>query len=71
MPGPPKKSGVGKWIVGAVALVAVIVVTVVITVSFMKSSDAGNSSGATKTAAPSDVASANDTGPVGIITEDP
>jgi len=71
VPGPPKKSGVGKWIVGAVALVAVIVVTVVITVSFMKSSDAGNSSGATKTAAPSDVASANDTGPVGIITEDP
>lgn len=70
-PGPPKKSGVGKWILGAVALVAVIAVTIVIAVSFTKSSDAGNSAGATTTAAPADTASANDKGPVGIITEDP
>lgn len=73
-PVPPKKGGAGKWVIGAVALVAVIAVTVVITVTFMKSSSTGSGggrSGGTTSAAPSDVASANDTGPVGIITEDP
>ena len=72
-PVPPKKGGAAKWAVGAVALVAVIAVTAVVAVSCTKNSgDSNGGGGDTKTsAAPSDVASANDTGPVGIITEDP
>ncbi|WP_162563465.1 Vmc-like lipoprotein signal peptide domain-containing protein [Mycolicibacterium mucogenicum] len=55
------------------SLVAVIAVTAVVAVSCTKNSgDSNGGGGGTKTsAAPSDVASANDTGPVGIITEDP
>lgn len=70
-PVPPKKGGAGKWILGAVALVAVIAVTAVVAVSCSKGD--GNSGGGGGTAAPnkSGIASANDTGPVGIITEDP
>jgi len=69
-PTPPKKRGAGKWIIGAVALVAVIAVTVAVTVSVMKNGGVGSSDGGTPVA-PSDVASANDKGPVGIMTEDP
>jgi hypothetical protein len=72
VPVPPKKGGAGKWILGAVALVAVIAVTAAVAVSCTKSG--GNSaSGGGTSAAPnnSGIASANDTGPVGIITEDP
>ncbi len=73
-PVPPKKGGAAKWAIGAVSLVAVIAVTAVVAVSCTKNSgdSNGGGGGGTKTsAAPSDVASANDTGPVGIITEDP
>lgn len=73
-PVPPKKNGAAKWAIGAVSLVAVIAVTAVVAVSCTKNSGdgKGGGGGGTKTsAAPSDVASANDTGPVGIITEDP
>lgn len=73
-PVPPKKSGAAKWAIGAVSLVAVIAVTATVAVSCTKNSgdSNGGGGGGTKTsAAPSDVASANDTGPVGIITEDP
>jgi len=70
-PVPPKKSGVGKWVVGAVALVAVIAATVVVTLTWTKNSDAGNTGSTNAAAPPSGVASANDKGPVGIITEDP
>jgi hypothetical protein len=54
-------------------LVAVIAVTAVVAVSCTKSSGGnnGNGGGGPTSAAPSDVASANDKGPVGIITEDP
>lgn len=71
-PVPPNNGGAGKWVIAAVALVAAIGVTVVISVKLTKSSDSpAGGAGATTSAAPSDVASANDTGPVGIITEDP
>lgn len=73
-PVPPKKSGAAKWAIGAVSLVAVIAVTATVAVSCTKNSgdSNGGGGGGTKTsAAPSDVASANDKGPVGIITEDP
>ncbi|MEN4448389.1 hypothetical protein [Mycobacterium sp. SM3041] len=54
------------------SLVAVIAVTAVVAVSCTKNSGDSNGGGGPKTsAAPSDVASANDTGPVGIITDDP
>lgn len=73
-PVPPKKSGAAKWAIGAVSLVAVIAVTATVAVSCTKNSgdsNGGGGSGTKTSAAPSDVASANDTGPVGIITEDP
>ncbi|MUL75061.1 hypothetical protein [Mycolicibacterium sp. CBMA 226] len=71
-PVPPKKGGAAKWAIGAVSLVAVIAVTAVVAVSCTKSGGTNNGSGGgTTSAAPSDVASANDKGPVGIITEDP
>ena len=69
---PPNKGGAGKWIIGAVALVAVIAVTVVVTLTLAKKSDSGNGGSTTAAAAPmSDVASSKDSGPVNIITEDP
>ena len=73
-PVPPKKGGAAKWAIGAVSLVAVIAVTAVVAVSCTKSSGGNNSSGgggSSTSVAPPDVASANDKGPVGIITEDP
>ncbi len=71
-PVPPKKGGAAKWAIGAVSLVAVIAVTAVVAVSCTKGSGGNNGNGGgTTSAAPSDVASANDKGPVGIITEDP
>jgi hypothetical protein len=63
-----------KWIIGAVALVAVIAVTAVVAVSCTKSSggsDKPTSAPTTSGAPTSDFASANDTGPVSVITEDP
>lgn len=72
-PVPPKKGGAAKWIIGAVALVAVIAVTAVVAVSCTKSGSNNGGSGAGTAAAPnkSGIASANDTGPVSVITEDP
>jgi hypothetical protein len=75
-PVPPPKRGPWKWILGGVALVAVIAVTAVVAVSFDRSSGANNGNGSasakpTPSGSTSDIASANDTGPVGIITEDP
>jgi hypothetical protein len=63
-----------KWIIGAVALVAVIAVTAVVAVSCTKSSggsDKPTAAPTTSGAPTSDFASANDTGPVSVITEDP
>lgn len=70
-PVPPKKGGAAKWAIGAVSLVAVIATTAVVAVSCTKNSGDGNGGGTETSAAPSDVASANDKGPVGIITDDP
>lgn len=73
-PPPPQKRGFAKWIIGGVALVGVIAVTAVVAVSCTKSSGGDAKPTATPTtsgAPPSDFASANDTGPVSVITEDP
>jgi len=68
---PPSRGGKGKWIFGGIALLAVIAVTVVITVLVVGKGSGGGESPTPTTANGSDFASANDKGPVGIITEDP
>jgi hypothetical protein len=71
-PGPPPSGGgKGKWIFGGIALLAVIAVTVVITVLVVGKNSGGGESPAPTTGNASDFASANDKGPVGIITDDP
>ena len=61
---PPRRGGKGKWIFGGIALLAVIAVTVVITV-LVVGKDSGNRRIPTPTSGPaSDIASANDKGPV-------
>ena len=75
--GPPPPSGGNrvKWILGGLALVVVVVLTVVVTLAVTR--DGSGSEAPTASAPPStsadtsDVASADDRGPVGIITEDP
>jgi len=71
-PGPPPRGGgKGKWIFGGIALLAVIAVTVVITVLVVGKDSSGGESPTPTNGNGSDFASANDKGPVGIITEDP
>ena len=75
-PGSPRGGNGGKWLLGGLALLVVVVVTVVATLLFTRD---GSSSPDTPTAfAPpstsvntSDIASANDKGPIRILTEDP
>lgn len=63
--------GKGKWILIGLALVAVIAVSVVGTVLVLRP-DSGGGNGQSNTAnGASEFASANDTGPANIITEDP
>ncbi len=69
----PQKKGPLKWILGAIALIAVIAVTAVVAGSCAggKNSNNGNGGGTPTSGSKSDIASANDTGPVSVITEDP
>ena len=70
---PPKKGGALKWVLGGTALIAVIAITAVVAIS-LSGRDNDKGSGPTVTAgsgSSSEFASANDTGPVTIITEDP
>jgi hypothetical protein len=73
-PRPPKKGGGAKWVIlGVVALAAIIAVSVAVTVVVLRSDSGGASKGATESTSGSamGIASANDKGPVTIITEDP
>lgn len=71
-PGPPPgKGGKGKWILGGVILLLVIALAVTITVLVVKPDSNGPSATPTTNGADSEFASAKDTGPVNIITEDP
>ncbi len=72
-PSSPKRVGALKWILGTAVLVVVIAVTVAATIFFTRnSSDSNSPASPPKTSrGPSDIASANDDGPVKIITEDP
>ena len=74
-PQPRKKSGVLKLALGGTALLAIIAITAVVTMSLGgRDKDNGGGSGPTNTAGSgsnSEFASANDTGPITIITDDP
>lgn len=69
---PPNKGGKGKWILVGLALVAVIALSVVGTVLVLRP-DSGGNNGSTQSAqsGDSEFASANDTGPANLVTEDP
>lgn len=70
-PGPPPPTGNGaKWLLGAVAVLLVIAIAVGITVIVMSRGGDSRPS-ASPTGAPSDFASADDMGPVSIITDEP
>lgn len=70
-PPPPNNGGKGKWILVGLALVAIIAVSIVGTVLVLRP-DSGGGNGQQNTAnSGSEFASANDTGPANIITEDP
>ncbi|GCB00351.1 hypothetical protein [Mycolicibacterium sp. NCC-Tsukiji] len=69
----PQKKGPLKWVLGAIALIAVIAVTAVVAVSCAGGNGSNNGGGGNtpSSGSKSDIASANDTGPVSVITEDP
>lgn len=67
-PGPPPKGNRLKWILGGLAVLLVIGLAVTTTLLLTRG---GKSPVPGSTSAPSDVASANDTGPVSIITVEP
>lgn len=72
--GPPPPSGGGKtkWILGGLAAILAIALVVVITVLVVRpDGDGKGSSNAGGAGSDSEFASANDTGPVSIITDDP
>ncbi len=66
--GPPNKGNGTKWLIAG-ALVAVIVVAIAVIVVVLHSNSGGDSKGSTSS--DSGVASANDQGPVAVITQDP
>lgn len=73
-PPPPQRRGSGiKWLLLAVALLLVIAISVGATLLFTRDGGGGNPPTASPpTSGPtSEIASADDTGPVAIITEDP
>ncbi|OLP02809.1 hypothetical protein BVU76_08715 [Mycolicibacterium porcinum] len=78
-PQPPKRGNGWKWALGGVAILAVIGVTAAVTVAVVKTSDGGGpdsptatpSTASASTVTHPDIASANDTGPVAVILEDP
>ncbi len=65
----PDKSNTTKYLLIAVAVLLVVGVSIGATLLFTR--DGGGGGGTSTSAVPSDVASANDTGPVAIITDEP
>jgi hypothetical protein len=71
-PGPPPQEGNGlKWLLIAVAILLVIGISVGATLIFTRGDGGGGGTATSTSGAPSDIASANDTGPVAIITDEP
>lgn len=69
-PAPPPKGNSIKWLLVAIAVLLVIVATIGATLLFTRDGD-GDASGPPAPGVASDIASANDTGPVSIITDEP
>lgn len=67
----PDKSNTTKYLLIAVAVLLVVGVSIGATLLFTRGSGGGGGSTTSSSAVPSDVASANDTGPVAIITDEP
>jgi hypothetical protein len=70
-PGPPRRGGGAKWVLLGVAALVIVAVSVAVTVVVLHSNSGGNSKGSTTSTAAPGIASANDNGPVTVITEDP
>ena len=73
---PPKDGGKAKWVLGGVGVLVVVVVTVVATLMLTRNSSHGSArpSGPPEATTPptaADLASADDRGPISIVTEDP
>lgn len=69
-PGPPPKGNSTKWLLIAIAVLLVVGISIGATLLFTR--DGGTDpSNPPASGTPSDIASANDTGPVTIITEEP
>jgi hypothetical protein len=66
----PDKKNTVKWLLIAVAVLLVVAVTIGATLYFTRDNGGGTST-TSSSVVPGDIASANDTGPVAIITEDP
>lgn len=66
---PPKQNGSLKWLLIGVAVLLVIGITVGATLLFTRDGGAGSTSPTSNST--SDIASANDTGPVSVITTEP
>lgn len=69
-PTPPYGGGKTKWILAGLAVLAVIVLTAIVTVVVVRPGHGSDGSGSPANLG-SDLASANDTGPITIITDDP
>lgn len=67
---PPQRGSNLKWLLIAVAVLLVIGISVGATLIFTRGGGGGGTTTSTS-GAPSDIASANDTGPIAIITEEP
>jgi len=68
---PTSRGRARKWVLGGIALLAVIAVTATITVVVSRGSGDGGDGGTTPPADTYGLASADDKGPVAIITEEP
>uniref|UniRef100_UPI001D001AF3 hypothetical protein n=1 Tax=Mycolicibacterium baixiangningiae TaxID=2761578 RepID=UPI001D001AF3 len=68
---PPPNGGKGKWIIGGVIVLLVVALAVTVTILVTRDGSDGNSPTPPGDGQASEFASANDTGPVNIITEDP
>ena len=68
---PPSKGGKGKWVLGGVIVLLVVALAVTVTILVTGDGSNQNSPKSPGDGPASEYASANDTGPVNIITEDP
>lgn len=69
-PPPPPRGGKTKWILASLATIAVIMLTAIVTVVAVRSDHGDVGNGAPEGSGP-ELASANDTGPITIITDEP